>query len=273
MQLMAGRDDGDAIARMRGMLMTRLQERPPDDPLRTMFDNILQKGSTRPNSPAPDIAPDAISQMRQILRAARDKLLVLQARSNVLAQALGACAECWGTNPSCEQCGGGGRPGWTQPDPTGFAVWVQPAIRLYVAAANTKIEELEAEMKRSAGTEIGVSQNECERLGVIDRKLPKKAHDSGDNSSPSGPVIAAVSDSERRQQTRQMQQAIDQLKLDNAELHKQIAGLRENQQMASLMSVIINQKLTVVSNLDALGNPSSLAGVDHKIEFKQMDPA
>lgn len=50
----------------------------------------------------------------------------LEDRSVVLAAALGAC-ECWGEEPSCDDCRGSGSPGWLPPDPELFDELVRPA--------------------------------------------------------------------------------------------------------------------------------------------------
>jgi hypothetical protein len=49
-------------------------------------------------------------------------------RNLLLAAALGAC-ECWGEDPACADCGGGGAAGWLPPDPELFAAYVVPAVR------------------------------------------------------------------------------------------------------------------------------------------------
>jgi hypothetical protein len=49
-------------------------------------------------------------------------------RASELAAALGAC-DCWGDDPDCPFCHGGGTPGWMPPDRRLFAVYVYPAIR------------------------------------------------------------------------------------------------------------------------------------------------
>lgn len=45
-----------------------------------------------------------------------------------LACALGACPNCWGTIPDCEDCGGIGRPGAFNPDRACFDQFVLPVI-------------------------------------------------------------------------------------------------------------------------------------------------
>ncbi len=50
-------------------------------------------------------------------------------RAVLLAAALGACAECWGEEPTCPGCGGEGASGWMPPDPELYAEYVAPAVR------------------------------------------------------------------------------------------------------------------------------------------------
>jgi hypothetical protein len=45
-----------------------------------------------------------------------------------LAEALGACAYCWGEDSSCDQCGGDGGPGWTTINMQKFILYVLPGL-------------------------------------------------------------------------------------------------------------------------------------------------
>ena len=48
--------------------------------------------------------------------------------AEMLACALGACPNCWGQCPDCEDCGGRGLPGAFNPDPVCYARFVQPVV-------------------------------------------------------------------------------------------------------------------------------------------------
>jgi hypothetical protein len=52
-------------------------------------------------------------------------------RNIVLAAALGACHNCWGTRADCPFCDGAGTPGWVLPDPQLYASYVHPAVRAF----------------------------------------------------------------------------------------------------------------------------------------------
>lgn len=120
MQMLTGRANGDAQAQLHKAVLARLNQRPVGDPMRDVIGRMLAEHSPMPRQRQLD--PQAL------LRAARDALAVLQARQAVLAAALGACADCLGTETGCSQCNGLGKPGWHTPDPAAFAAWVAPAI-------------------------------------------------------------------------------------------------------------------------------------------------
>jgi hypothetical protein len=68
------------------------------------------------------------------LRRAQAELAQLRERSDLLAEALGACALCWGQDPSCRACRGHGLPGKSIPDATLFYEYVLPAVLLVRAS-------------------------------------------------------------------------------------------------------------------------------------------
>jgi hypothetical protein len=67
-------------------------------------------------------------ELRELLETIRTELDMLRTRSDALAAALGSCPACWGTDPRCPTCHGGGGPGWARPHPPSFARWVAPAL-------------------------------------------------------------------------------------------------------------------------------------------------
>lgn len=71
----------------------------------------------------------ATLHMAQRIKAESDGLA---AHNEMLACALGACPQCWGTIPECETCGGHGAPGSFAPDTACFNHFVMPAVRQFM---------------------------------------------------------------------------------------------------------------------------------------------
>jgi hypothetical protein len=69
------------------------------------------------------------NELRTTVERACAELDVLRERNALLADALGACALCFGADPLCQQCQGLGRPGGRPPDPAGFRNFILPAVR------------------------------------------------------------------------------------------------------------------------------------------------
>ena len=61
------------------------------------------------------------------------ELLVCQL--DELADATGACPQCWGEDPGCRHCRGRGKPGYSLPDRELFEKYVKPVI---IRISNTK---------------------------------------------------------------------------------------------------------------------------------------
>ena len=59
----------------------------------------------------------------------RSAYIALRDRVTALADALGACARCWGDDPLCGACAGAGTPGWHAPDEDAFRAYIVPAAR------------------------------------------------------------------------------------------------------------------------------------------------
>jgi hypothetical protein len=68
-------------------------------------------------------------ELRETVERACSELDALRERNALLADALGACALCFGADPLCDQCHGRGRPGGRAPDPAGFRNFILPAVR------------------------------------------------------------------------------------------------------------------------------------------------
>lgn len=68
-------------------------------------------------------------ELKETVERACAELDVLRTRHEALADALGACPLCFGSEALCQECHGRGRPGARAPDPTAFRTYVLPAIR------------------------------------------------------------------------------------------------------------------------------------------------
>lgn len=69
--------------------------------------------------------------LRQYVSDLVEEMTVLRQSVDMLAGALGACADCWGEDPGCRWCRGRGRPGFVPPDPVAFDQLVVPALRAH----------------------------------------------------------------------------------------------------------------------------------------------
>jgi hypothetical protein len=80
-----------------------------------------------------DRLDESVREVRRLsaqLDSARSELQMLHDRADRLADALGACASCWGEDSACPECQGRGRPGRSMPDERLFADIVMPAVEL-----------------------------------------------------------------------------------------------------------------------------------------------
>ncbi|MEO1027816.1 MAG: hypothetical protein AAFX02_02050 [Pseudomonadota bacterium] len=84
---------------------------------------------SRRRRPAPE-SEKAIESLKTINEG-------LQAHSEMIACALGACPDCWGADPDCTECAGQGQPGFFLPDMVCFQTFVIPAIRRVLAEQAT----------------------------------------------------------------------------------------------------------------------------------------
>ncbi len=86
----------------------------------------MQAGAIYGRSAAfpPQITADRPSEIEQLKRENQ----LLTGHIEMLASALGACSNCWGTIHDCEECGGLGRPGAFDPDRKAFDKLVLPVI-------------------------------------------------------------------------------------------------------------------------------------------------
>lgn len=93
--------------------------------------------------PSPDVDEVTFDNARTSERAARrralrhrfremaDELSELRHRHVVLAEALGACPNCWGEERSCPDCGGRGAPGALAISEDSYEALLMPAVTAY----------------------------------------------------------------------------------------------------------------------------------------------
>lgn len=108
---------------------------------RAMF-SALQMLGAKPDTTAPDNVHQALARLHEgtrhdhadqrptlaaFRRLERENALLID-HAEMLACALGACPNCWGTIPDCEECGGIGQPGAFNPDRSCFDHFVLPVI-------------------------------------------------------------------------------------------------------------------------------------------------
>jgi hypothetical protein len=113
-----------------------------DDPLAGPLAAALREREAREG---PDEVEVADPEVSDVLDRLYEELERLRDRNRVLADALGACARCFGEDELCPVCRGRGRPGGRQPDGALFRELVEPAWRRHegfpdhvLAAAQTE---------------------------------------------------------------------------------------------------------------------------------------
>lgn len=100
------------------------------DPKLGMLVEFLKKRNVnRENEAAADIEKSRKQLESKILHIERDYQILFE-RNTLLAKALGACDECWGTEEECK-CGGNGRVGSHFPDRELFNELVIPVLEKY----------------------------------------------------------------------------------------------------------------------------------------------
>jgi hypothetical protein len=109
-------------------LRERLGSKSSDPVLSLVIRRLAEQQSTCEERQL--VAPE----LRERLEAVQVELRTLRARSKALAAALGACPVCWGEDPRCPSCYGGGGPGWARPNEAFFASWIAPALESRLAS-------------------------------------------------------------------------------------------------------------------------------------------
>ena len=97
-----------------------------NEPVRRALETLgaASPGRSEPEAPLSGSDRPTWTAFRRIER--ENRLLIDHAE--MLACALGACPNCWGTIPDCEDCGGIGKPGAFGPDRACFDHYVLPVI-------------------------------------------------------------------------------------------------------------------------------------------------
>lgn len=110
----------------RQLMTETLRARAGSDPRIAAMLEYMQRGEQ--NEAPPPRGSGRAQRIRSAIQEMREELVELHERNEVLAEALGACAVCWGRVRHCQECRGRGRPGWRPPDPERFNEFVTPAI-------------------------------------------------------------------------------------------------------------------------------------------------
>ena len=97
------------------------------------------------NSDVVDVEKEATDELRSVIAKQRninknlfrqyqqleENYQALMAHLDQLAEALGACPECWGEDIHCGHCAGRGKPGYYRPDQHYFEHYVKPVINKF----------------------------------------------------------------------------------------------------------------------------------------------
>ncbi|MBO9205456.1 MULTISPECIES: hypothetical protein [Niastella] len=65
--------------------------------------------------------------LHQFRKLERNYQLLIE-QMDQFAEAVGACPECWGEDSLCNSCHGRGKPGYYQPNPTYFNMYIRPVL-------------------------------------------------------------------------------------------------------------------------------------------------
>ena len=93
---------------------------------------VMGVATTGRSEAGPPLPADDRPMNETIRRLERENRLLID-HAEMLACALGACPDCWGTIADCADCGGEGKPGWQSPDPDCFRHFVQPVVERMMA--------------------------------------------------------------------------------------------------------------------------------------------
>ena len=121
---------------LREQLLTRATNANPQMALLARYLASQQPSGELDEGAAPKLEEEGAADSRQEIEHLQRRLAQLEAalrifreRNHRLAEALGACARCWGADDACRRCGGDGAPGAFMPDYVLLQELVMPAIR------------------------------------------------------------------------------------------------------------------------------------------------
>jgi hypothetical protein len=122
-----------------GMLMNLVaQQRAAAEAAQAAEDEIYEPVYDQPPmveahdpEPAQRQNHEKANEIKQKVREIYLELRELRRRNLAFADAVGACSNCWGSDPSCAFCMGNGRPGAYQINTSLFAELVAPAMVQY----------------------------------------------------------------------------------------------------------------------------------------------
>ena len=105
LQQLASESSDPEVTRLVGAFMAQQDDDDRED----------DDGTPSPSPASTDRLWAAIRDLQAHVTGIADEVARTSARLEAVAEALGACPECWGTNPDCDLCGGRGRPGTAAP--------------------------------------------------------------------------------------------------------------------------------------------------------------
>ncbi|MEM8616334.1 MAG: hypothetical protein AAGF20_05300 [Pseudomonadota bacterium] len=128
----SGTGSGDALSHLMQALGVSLSpgQRQQLDLMRQV-QNAMQNGRQPPHK-SPQFERPQTARQRPKARDFASLAAItegLQAHSEMIACALGACPSCWGSDPDCTDCAGEGTAGFFLPDEACFETFVIPVIR------------------------------------------------------------------------------------------------------------------------------------------------
>lgn len=114
-------------------LLSMLQSQDSLSPKAQMLLQLMSSNNTDSETDTDDVIevePDKDSQrLHRKIYTLKNELDDAQEMIDVLAEAIGACPDCFGGQDDCHECHGHGTAGWQKPDPKLFSHFIAPAIR------------------------------------------------------------------------------------------------------------------------------------------------
>lgn len=114
-------------------LLGMLQNQESLNPKAQMLLQLMSSNNTNNEVDIDDVIevePDRDTQrLRRKIHHLQNELDDAQEMIDVLAEAIGACPDCFGGQDDCPECHGQGMAGWQKPDPKLFSHFIAPAIR------------------------------------------------------------------------------------------------------------------------------------------------